>query len=174
MPVPVTLNAPWKPPPNKGGVADIGQFSWASDTKVVQTAIGLALSGPGELHFTYLNLPASTSSTKLYRILADGSSVVGSQLSVPMPSRGNVAALTLASSAAITAGAATFAIWIEGAVTTAELEWTTGTTKVVGFTANQYTFKAGDSLDVRVTTSNFAPTTADIEVTAYVIFTAET
>lgn len=85
-----------------------------------------------------------------------------------VPFRGSIVAMTLWSTAAKSAGDATFKVYREGVATTATLSWTTGAAKRhQSFQLGQHVFNAGDALDVRFTTSGFTPTTADIEVFLY-------
>lgn len=78
--------------------------------------------------------------------------------------------------AAKTAGTATFIVYINGAATTADLEWTTGETHdLATFLAGEHPFDRGDTVDIRVTTDgSFAPTTVDAEVIAYLAQTQST
>lgn len=170
--------APWQDPTRATGTAPPQSSpqtqQQAPTTESIQQVLrNSGFSGLAQFRFSIQNLGANVSATKLYRPVANASSVVGSQLSVPLPARGSVVGLTVSSSATLTGGTATFTIHINDS-STSGVEWSTGTTTFEAFSPEQYPFSQGDILDCKVTTANFSPTSADVEVTVYVVFTAET
>lgn len=86
-------------------------------------------------------------------------------LGVPMAYPGSVVAIMVNSTEARTAGTATFEVFKNGTGIglTAVLDGTNTTKKVTTQAFGTDTFVAGDVLDIRVTTSSWTPTTADVE-----------
>lgn len=90
-----------------------------------------------------------------------------------MPYPGSILALSWYSNAAKTAGTVYFSPYVNGVIKTGAIgSWVTGTSYgTQTWPASTYVFAAGDRLDIRVSTNSaFLPTTADVEVLAYVTF----
>lgn len=120
------------------------------------------------IEFSLQDVPGTDASEQMYRIIGASGSVIGAQLSYTVPFKGSIVAMGLTSTEAKTAGTATFKAFREGIDTGAALVWATSSTKgFQAFQLGQFSFNAGDSLDVRVTTSSFTPTTADVEAFLY-------
>lgn len=122
------------------------------------------------IEFSFVNLTGTGGPTQMQRVLAlSGGTPQSTAISFTAPFKGFIVALTLASTAAKSAGSATFNVYREAAaVTNCKLTWATNADSAIQtFQLGQFPFSAGDSLDVRFTTSSFTPTTADVEVFLY-------
>jgi hypothetical protein len=127
------------------------------------------------VEFGIVNVAASLAASQLYRVIP-GSSVVAAQIGVLLPFRGSVVAMTLLGTENKTAGEATFVVYLDGAATSAELDWATGgPSDSATFAPGDIAFDRGEVLDIRLTTDGaFTPTTADVEVIAYLAQTQST
>lgn len=135
-----------------------------------KTSTGLAPSGVLGFQFGTLNLGASQTALALYRAWP-GSGATLIQAGVLQPYRGHVLAMMLRASASISAGQASFEVYLEAVASGAVLTWTSSNREMVSFAPDTYTFEARNELDVRVTTdSSFAPTSADVELIVVVSF----
>lgn len=175
LPTPLAAPPPWMPPTT---TTSSGQGTGAVPVvpATQQQPVDLTqITGVVDLRFSYQSLGTSLSEVQMYRPVADGSSTVGAQLQVPLISRGFLAGMTFSGSETHTGGLATFTVYLND-VAGPSIDWLgSGRTEIEKFEPNQYPFTSGTKLDVRVTTNaSFAPTTADVEVIVYVIFTAET
>lgn len=135
----------------------------ATQTKAEQS------SGLDHYEFGFLNLAASVSALQGTRDVAG----VQSTISARMPYAGSIIGLGFESNAAKTAGTASFVPYVEGNAQQTSLVWSVANSgDVVTFPPGTYVFDAGDRVDPRVTTSGFAPTTADVLVTIFVSYSS--
>ncbi len=92
-----------------------------------------------------------------------------SAISIGAPYAGSIVGLAFASETVLSAGSATFTAFIAGGASDASIRWTALSSDEVAFLAGTVPFDAGESLDVRATTTSLAPS-SDIEVILYVTY----
>lgn len=154
-----------------GGSGDASTPS--TETKrAVSRAIQQSPSGTLSFRFTQGDLSASKTASKMFRtVVVDSSTVQGAQLSIPMVFSGSIYAMTMASDKQKQSGTVSFQAFIEGRGG-ARLDWGRGTAETKEFPANKHTFRAGDLLDVRVSTRGLSPAgTINVEVIVYLVQT---
>ena len=124
------------------------------------------VNGMTQYQFSFLNLTTSVQAT---RNIGGTLATIG----VRMPYPGSVIGLSFESNAAKTAGTVVFTPYIAGVAQVGTLGWNASNSGAVQtFTPGLMVFNSGDSLDVRATTTSFAPTTADVDVLVYVSFSS--
>ena len=117
------------------------------------------------IYFGYSNLTGTTTDTKLYRTIG-GATVVAAQIGVVVPFNGSIVAISVVSNEARTAGAPVFTSRVAG-TNALSVTWSSGTSAYAVAGPSDHPVLAGNEIDVRVTTSGFTPTTADVEVAVF-------
>ncbi len=116
--------------------------------------------------FSLQDVANGLSQSKLYRIIGGSAGVIAAQIPIRPVFRGAVVGITLQSSTAISTGSASIQVFVAGSASLALL-WGAGTYGITTAAPGVHPVAPGDDIDVRITTSGFSPTTADIEVIVY-------
>ena len=180
MPMPGPYRPPTPPPPFIQAIFANPTYRLSGGQETAQSPVGGGSSsvqgvsarlpkGILPIEFSYVNMGATLTDSQLYRVLGGAAGAQATQIGYVAPFKGHIVGLSLVSTAAISAGSATFEIFRSGVDTTAELVWTSGISDTATFPLSKYTFEPNQVLDIRATTSGtYAPTTNDIELFLYI------
>jgi len=146
--------------PGTDGSVPVAQESVTTETSLAESVTMTSF---------YQATAASQTATQMLRPGA------AAALSVEAPFRGSVLGLGLTASANKTAGTFTATVYVAGSATEATLTWSNSTATTTNtFLKGDYSFSAGDAIDVRVTTdAGFLPDPSTVEVILYLAFNKE-
>lgn len=125
--------------------------------------------------FTQQDLAANLTASKLWNgnaFVNTGASgdLQGRQVGITMPWAGAIVAASLVASVAKTAGGASFETYVSGVASGAVLHWNNNDHDYDTWGREDFTFSAGDVLDVRATTTaGFLPVTSEVAVTLFLL-----
>jgi len=130
--------------------------------------VPVVASGIVVARFGLIDVATGLTNSQLYATVASGTPS-GRQYSFVCPFRGSVAAITALTDANKTAGTMTLKVFKNGTDTGESLSFPNGVSKAnKAFTAGAIPFVAGDTLDVRVTTSSLTPASSlDLDVALF-------
>ena len=138
------------------------------------TVAVLDVGGAIPITFGVVDLAGTVTASQL-RMVTAGAVTQSDVVGLVIPFRGSLAAISLRSNTNKTTGTAVFTPYVDGVVSSLALTWVDGTSKAYkAIPQSSAIFNAGAEVDIRVTTVGFAPTTADIQVTVFVVLNPQT
>jgi hypothetical protein len=121
------------------------------------------------LVFGYNDIPSALTASRCYRQMP-GSVATFVQQGMWLPYAGQIMGMMLGASAPLVSGYVAAEAYVGGYATGAILRWASSNHATLQLPPTAYSFAADTEIDVRLTSSGFSPTTADVEVILIVSF----